>query len=119
MPTQAEHQEKADSHLRFLSQIGDEFPDWLATAAFYAAVELVEKLLARNGHHSNDHSERTKALRRLHPNPRLNEAYRELYNASLDARYSPRSKSPTLKEVRETLIEKRLRHIIQYVASHS
>jgi hypothetical protein len=31
MPTAAEHQEKADSHLRLLSQIGDEFPDWLAT----------------------------------------------------------------------------------------
>jgi hypothetical protein len=47
MATAAEHQEKANRHLRFLNQISDEFPDWLAVVAFYAAVELVEKLLAR------------------------------------------------------------------------
>lgn len=119
MPTAVEHQEKAESHLRFLSQIGDEFPDWLATVAFYAAVEFVEKLLAKHDHHSDDHSGRKRMLKRFYPNRQVNEAYNQLYNASMDARYSPLSECPSVKEVRETLIGKRLKHIQQYVAAHA
>lgn len=119
MATPTEHQEKADSHFRFLGQISDEFADWLATVAFYTAVELVEKLLAKHGHHSKDHFDRKTALKRYHPNRQLNEAYNDLYNASLDARYLPRSNCPSAKDVRDILIDRRLRHVSQYVASHS
>lgn len=119
MATAAEHQEKADSHFKFLGQIADEFPDWLAIVAFYAAVELIEKLLARHGHHSKDHFARRSALKRHYPNRQFNQAYADLYNASLDARYQPLSECPSAKLVRETLIGKRLQHISQYVATHA
>ena len=79
----------------------------------------MEKLLAKQGHHSDDHADRKRALKRFHPNRQLNEAYNQLYNASLDARYAPLSECPKLREVRETLIGKRLQHISQYVASHA
>ena len=94
MPTAAEHQEKVESHLKFLQQIGDEFPDWLAIVAFYAAVELVEKLLAKHGHHSDDHFQRKKCSKRFHPNRQLNDAYFDLYNASLAARVLAALKLP-------------------------
>jgi hypothetical protein len=84
-----EHQQKAESHLRFLESIADDFPDWLATVAFYAAVELIEELLAARGHHSQSHFERKSALKQHFPNRELNHAYFDLYNASLDARYLP------------------------------
>lgn len=119
MGTAAEHQDKAESHLRFLGQITDDFPDWMATVAFYTAIEFVEKLLAKHGHHSTDHFSRKTALKRYYPDRQLNAAYYELYNASLDARYLPQSKCPSAKDVRDILIGKRLKHISQYVASHA
>lgn len=119
MGTHAEHQAKAESHLRFLAQISDDFPDWMATVAFYTAVELVEKLLAKHGHHSTDHFDRKTSLKKYYPNRQLNQAYYDLYNASLDARYLPQSKCPSANEVREILIDRRLRHISQYVTSHA
>lgn len=119
MATAAEHQEKADRDFKFLGQIGDEFLDWMVIVAFYAAVELIEKLLARHGHHSRDHFDRRTALKRYHPNRQLNRAYADLYNASLDARYQPLSECPSAKDVRETLIGKRMQHISQYVAAHA
>ncbi|HEV3004407.1 MAG TPA: hypothetical protein VGX78_08085 [Pirellulales bacterium] len=118
MATPAEHQAKADRHLAFLATISDAFPEWLATVAFYAAVELIEKLLARHGHHSQSHFERKSALKRHFPSAALNRAYFDLYNASLDARYLSVEQCPDVKDVREVLIAKRLESIRQYVESH-
>ncbi len=119
MAMPAEHQAKADRHLAFLATISDDYPDWLATVAFYAAVELIEKLLARHGHHSQSHFDRKTALKRHFPNAALNRAYYDLYGASLDARYLSVEQCPDVKDVREILIAKRLEHIRQYVASHA
>lgn len=119
MGTSSEHQEKATRHLTFLATIPDEFPEWLATVAFYAAVELIEKLLADRGVHSKSHFERKSALRTHFPDRALNRAYGDLYNASLDARYESVDRSPTLQEVREVLIQRRLHHVATYVSSHS
>lgn len=119
MGTSAEHQEKADSHRRFLLQISNEFPDWQATVAFYTAVELIEGLLAERGHHSKSHFDRKTALKKHFPNRQLNEAYNDLYNASLDARYLSRAKGPTPEEVKAILVDRRLTYIAQYVAAHA
>ena len=120
MGSPREHQQKAEHHLRFLDTISDEFPDWLATVAFYSAVELVEELLASRNHHSRDHHERKTALKRHFPNRELNSAYWELYDISLEARYElPPEDFPAAREVREILIGKRLKLIREYVESHA
>ena len=119
MASLSDHQQKADHHLRFLATISDEFPDWLATVAFYTAVELIEKLLATRGHHSQSHFERKTALKRHFPDRALHRSYNDLYNASLDGRYLSLDKGPTANEVRQVLIARRLDHIVKYVASHS
>src|SRR5690606_34511623 len=67
MGKSAEHRAKAESHLAFLATVADEFPDWLCTVAFYAAVEFVEEMLAARGHHSKSHFERKEALRKAFP----------------------------------------------------
>ena len=46
MGTAAKHEEKAAHHSEFFAEISDRYPDWLATVAFYAAVEYVEGLFA-------------------------------------------------------------------------
>jgi hypothetical protein len=119
MGTPAEHHEKARRHQLFLASISDEFPDWLATVAFYAAVELIELLLAERGHHSKSHFERKEALKRHFPHPELNRAFNDLYNASLDARYLPSSTIPSAADVRAILIGRRLAQIESYVKAHA
>jgi hypothetical protein len=119
MGTSSEHKNKANRHLAFLATIPDEFPEWLATVAFYAAVELIEKLLADHGVHSESHHDRRTALKRLFPSHALNRSYSDLYNASMDARYLSIADCPSIQVVREILIKQRLQHIIAYVASHS
>ena len=118
MGTPSEHKAKAEHHEAFLATISDDFPDWLATVAFYAAVEYVEQLLSDRGHHSRDHADRKRALKQHFPNRQLNRAYNDLYNASLDARYLSLGQSPSAKDVRAILIEKRLRMVREYTQAH-
>lgn len=118
MASPSEHREKAARHLRFLDTISDEFPEWLATVAFYVAVEFVEELLGERGYPSDSHFERKKWLCILYPNQQLNAAYGDLYNSSLNARYLPTSKCPSVRQVREHLIGRRLKMIIEYAAAH-
>jgi hypothetical protein len=117
MGTAAQHQQKAEHHLRFLGAIADDYSDWLATVAFYAAVELIERLLSDRGRHSKNHEDRNNAVRRDYQN--IHKAFKALYNASLDARYESLEHSLPAAEVRKELIEKRLAHIQSFVASHS
>ena len=67
MGTAAEHDEKARHHLQFLGEISDQYPDWLATVAFYAAVELVERLFAQHRVHSRGHEDRNQSVQRRYP----------------------------------------------------
>ncbi|MCC7424980.1 MAG: hypothetical protein IT428_32310 [Planctomycetaceae bacterium] len=102
-----------------MKTIPDDYPDWLCTVAFYSAVELVEQLLAAKNHHSKSHFERKMALKKHHPNRALNDAYHDLYNASLDARYLDSEQCPTAAEARAILIDRHLVTIQKYVESHS
>lgn len=56
---------------------------------------------------ADSHFDRKKALKRFYPNRQFNDAYNELYNASLNARYLPLSQCASIQEVRQTLIDKR------------
>jgi hypothetical protein len=86
MPTAEEHRQKAEHNLAFLGTIDtDEFCDWMAVAAFYAAVHLVERIRAVAGGHSIDHADRLKYIRDHHP--QIHADFRELYNISLIVRY--------------------------------
>ena len=107
MATEAAHKEKAAVNQRFLETITDDFPDWLATVAFYKAVHLVEALFATHGAHSPNHTERNRRLKRDHP--RILEQFKPLFNISKLVRYSDYSISAA--DVRAHLIEKRLRAI--------
>jgi len=115
MGTVAQHREKANHHLAFLETIPDEFPDWLATVAFYAAVEFVEMLLADRGLHSKSHEDRKLAVRRDFK--RLFRHYHALYNASLNARYEAMEHRLNASEVRSHLIEVCLKHIQQFATT--
>lgn len=117
MGTATQHLEKAESHLRFLDIIPDAFPVWLITVAFYEAVELAESLLADRGIHSKSHEERKRSIREQFPS--IHAPYHALYNASMDARYEPLSHCPSVEDVRRELLEKRLKHVRSFFASHT
>ncbi len=117
MGTATEHEEKARHHLAFLIEIRDEYPDWLATVAFYSAVELVGRLFAQHGVHSRGHEDRNQSVQRRYPS--IAAAYKALYNASLDARYQDMNRWLSAEEVRRELIARRLSHIQSFVESHA
>ncbi len=91
MPSASEHQIKANHNRAFLNSITDPaFCDWMAVAAFYTAVQLIEQLFALQGLHSQDHRSRNREVRiRLRP---IHKHYRPLYNLSMVARYRESSK---------------------------
>ena len=106
---------KADHNCKFLALIPDEFPDWMATAAFYVAVQLVEMLLAKRGRHSQDHFRRKEAVRKDFP--KITKSYNKLYNASLVARYDSPSTVLPVAQVRSELIEGALQDMIKFADS--
>lgn len=109
MGTAQQHKEKAEHHLRFLDTIPDDYPDWLATVAFYASVEMVEGMMAERSCHSKDHQNRKNTVRRNYV--RIHKAYQALYNASLNARYESKEHWLSPAKVREILIGRHLSHI--------
>jgi hypothetical protein len=117
MGTSAEHKAKAEHNLAFLQTIDDAFPDWMATAAFYSAVQLVEQLLADRGLHSADHFQRKTAVRRDFPS--IQRAYNALYNASLVARYDSPSLVLPVAQVRSELINRHLAAIVSFAKSRA
>ena len=117
MPNPKQHQEKAEHNRAFLATIGDDaYSDWRVTIAFYVAVHLVEKLRAYDGDHSQDHSDRDRYVRRNHR--AIYNSYRQLYSASLEARYkSLHAFTSSPEDVRAVLIDQFLVEIEQYVAA--
>ena len=106
MPSADEHQRQADHNVQFLQTIDqDDFIDWFATVAFYAAVHLIEKLRAVRGEHSVDHVDRNTFVIDHHPT--IHVYYRDLYNLSRTARYGtnhhwllPQRVTDSLDEIR-------------------
>jgi hypothetical protein len=115
MGTVAQHQTKAEHHRQFLATVPDSYPDWMATVAFYTAVELVEALAALKGSHSTSHETRKRFVRQNHP--RIAREFHTLYNASLDARYEPKERWIDAEQVKRELLGKCLTNVTSYVAS--
>lgn len=114
MPKPKQHQEKADHCRKFLSTIGKEFCDWQAIVAFYTALHLVEKVRAFGGEHSKSHEDRDAYVRRHLP--KIYNAYHQLFNASLDARYKTCGAfTISAEDVEKILINRYLVEIEQFV----
>lgn len=58
---QAQHNERL---AKKLAQEPMEYKDWVITALFYATIHYVEAFWARDGWHSNDHTERDDYIKR-------------------------------------------------------
>lgn len=95
--------------------IPEQYPDWMATVAFCAAAELVEKMLARRGLHSPRHEDRKPAVREHFP--RILAPYHALYNAWLSAQSESMNHWLDAEEVRRELINRRLGQIREFAAS--
>jgi hypothetical protein len=118
MPKPQQHQDKAEHCREFLSTIDDKFSDWKAVVGFYTALHLVEKLRAYEGDHSNSHDERDAYVRKNHR--KIYNAYHQLFNASLDARYKTLSAfSIPSEQVQKKLIDTYLVEIEDYVTDET
>ena len=121
MPNSREHRDKASHNCAFLQTFEvDDYPDWVAVAAFYAAVHLVERLRtvapSPTTKHSTDHVDRGRFARAKHR--QIQREYHELYNTSLIARYETTSGFNTKikpADVRHILVGKYLTAIESYV----
>lgn len=88
MPTQTEHQKKAEHNRQFVSLFDvatTPFLDWVITGQFYVCVHLVDGYLATKGEHPKNHRERDDQV--MHYLVSIWADYRALKDASRDARY--------------------------------
>jgi hypothetical protein len=122
MPNSQQHRDKANHNRAALNSLDlGVCPDWVAVVAFYTAVHLVERLRTRqpksSDQHSVDHQDRLQFVQSHHRS--ILTDYRELFNASLIARYETLN-SFTIKysqsDVRNVLVDRCLVVIEQYVA---
>lgn len=101
------------------------FAEWIATTAFYKAVQVVEAMLTKAGRSRQDHRSRHDLLKRLYPE--IWKHYRILWTASCVARYlhdndnaTPYTRFSdymTPGEIESRLLKKRLRSVEQLVVS--
>ncbi len=113
MGTEEKHIAKARANERFMESITDEYPDWIAVAAFYAAVHWVEAGFRAQGlHNSNKHKHRNDRLK--HKFPAVWAEYKPLWNISKLARYEA-YRTVTAKKARKIVNRRmpRLRKMIE------
>jgi hypothetical protein len=90
MPSKGAHLAAATANqhaIDYLCQRLNDFPGWTTTVAFYKALHIVEALLAVDGCHTDSHEERNRVLKKTKRYQQIWRFYRELYQASLIARY--------------------------------
>lgn len=100
MANSGTHRDKADENHRFLETIdAKQFPGWVATVAFYTALQLVEAMVARSNKHFKGHGSRHRFLKNERED--LWKDYHPLFNLSLVARYgSKKLKNVHVDQVR-------------------
>jgi hypothetical protein len=88
MPSADQHRSKAERNRSFLNSISlDDFPEWVAVAAFYTAVHWIELARAKAGDgDSTSHEDRLNYVQNRLP-PGIHSAYYVLQNVSMLARY--------------------------------
>ena len=91
MPSVSEHEKQYSRNKKFIDVAKEAcYADWCMTAIFYAAVHLVEKILAENKKkHSESHVDRGRQIEAdfsLFPST-IQVAYKQLYSESMRSRY--------------------------------
>lgn len=113
--------------LLLLLENANDHLEWLATVAFYKAVQVVEAAFACDGIHSNSHRFRERRLQNLPKYGPIYKNYSHLEGASRVARYlqssggrgySSFSDFMDVDDVTNRLIYKRLHCVEQQVLSH-
>ncbi len=88
MPSSSEHQQKAERNRAFLESLKDSpATEWLAIAAFYTALHLVDRLCACENLHCDRHQDRLSWLNKHKKHRAIYTDFAVLYDASLVARY--------------------------------
>lgn len=127
MATELEHIELANRNhdaLRALLHAADEHPEWVATIAFYKALQILEATFAARGlGHSHGHAKRLEIIQDVtNGYANLCKHYEALMEASEVARYlgartgagsgySRFSDYMSMSDVRDKLIKKRLLNV--------
>lgn len=125
MPAKAAHLKLARHNQDLLDHLVstqlEEFPDWIATVAFYKAVHLVEALFDHDsGLHSHSHRDREQRIDNMRRYEDIAEYYYPLETASILARYlsDPSSDTPqeftdiyTHEEVEDRLLSHHLHQL--------
>lgn len=88
MPNKEQHRAKAERNQKFMESIAlDDYPEWVAVAAFYTAVHLVERWRAAAGDgDSTSHEHRMEHVQHKFPAD-IHTAYQILQNVAMLARY--------------------------------
>lgn len=121
MPSADQHRGKAERNRQFLASISlHDFPEWVAVAAFYTAVHLVERFRAHVGDgDSTSHEDRLAYVQHRLPDT-VHSAYHVLQNVSMLARYQSMADFYAqfqAADVEREIVNNRLAHVEQYVQS--
>jgi len=88
MASHLKHIEQWKHNRAFLATISAEYPDWVVTAAFYAALHAIDALLTFDGVPAIvSHDARNRTLRQTNRYQKLYKAYEPLYSLSRTVRY--------------------------------
>lgn len=91
MPSTDEHRTRAAQNLSFAQSFDlntTPYLDWVVTAYFYAALHLVDALLAhKDNFHPDDHEVRRDCVKKRYYLCGIRNEYRKLKDLSEDARY--------------------------------
>jgi hypothetical protein len=120
MPSSAEHRQKAERNAALARSLDvAAYPEWVAVAAFYAAVHLVERLAACGNLHHQNHPDRSWYVQRHHR--AIYPAYQALFDAGHAARYATLNqfnRAYTPAAVRDVLVGTHLDAITRYVETY-
>tara|TARA_R110002072_G_C7974418_1_gene535189 strand:- start:875 stop:1336 length:462 start_codon:yes stop_codon:yes gene_type:complete len=101
MPSKAAHVQAVIENTRTLNYLREQIedhPQWVVTVAFYKALHVVEALFAADPQatqkHCDDHSSRSRLLKKTNRYKKIWEHYRPLFNDSLIARYLRENDDP-------------------------
>jgi hypothetical protein len=121
MPNETSHLSLANHNQDLLDKLVgeiDEFPDWVATVAFYKALHVVEAVFAceNPARHGADHPSRERILKMDSKYAHIYRHYRVLYAASMVARYMQDSQTDftsylSPQQVIDTLLKHRLHEV--------
>src|SRR5687768_64652 len=87
MASQEQHINQWRHNRSLISRIPLEYPDWIATVAFYTAIQAVDALLTSKNDKVTSHDERNSILMRTHNYEKIWKHYSQLYNLSRTVRY--------------------------------